>query len=193
MKVLISEAQIRDRVRELGTQLSGEYVGRPLTILGVLTGSVVLLADLIRATSVPLRVALISASSYGGTRTSPGTLSVNSSLVPDLKGRDVVVLDDIFDTGHTMVGMYEAVQGFEPNSVKSAVLLWKSDRTQVDLTPDYYGFKIPDAFVVGYGLDYNDEFRHLPYIGIPDHEDLIDAGGKQNATTDPSTSHHRSA
>ncbi len=183
MKVLISEAQIRDRVRELGTQLSREYVGRPLTILGVLTGSVVLLADLIRATSVPLRVALISASSYGGTRTSPGTLSVNSSLVPDLKGRDVVVLDDIFDTGHTMVGMYEAVKGFEPNSVKSAVLLWKSDRTQVDLTPDYYGFKIPDAFVVGYGLDYNDEFRHLPYIGIPDQDDLIAAGGRGTRTS----------
>ena len=87
MRVLISEAQIRDRVRELGTQLSREFAGRPLTILGVLTGSVVLLADLIRATSVPLRVALISASSYGGTRTSPGALTVNSSLVPDQIGR----------------------------------------------------------------------------------------------------------
>lgn len=180
MRVLISEAQIRDRVRELGAQLSREYAGRPLSILGVLTGSVVLLADLIRATTVPLRVALISASSYGSTRTSPGTLSVNSSLVPDLKGRDVVILDDIFDTGHTLVGMYEAVKGFQPNSVKSAVLLWKSDRTKVNLTPDYYGFKIPDEFVVGYGLDYNDEFRHLPYIGIPDHDDLISAGGQEN-------------
>ena len=177
MRVLISEGKIRDRVRELGTQLSCEYSGRPLTILGVLTGSVVLLADLIRATSVPLRVALISASSYGGTRTSLGSLSVNSSLVPDLKGRDVVILDDIFDTGHTMVGLYEAVKGFEPNSVKSAVLLWKNDRTAVDLTPDYFGFRIPDEFVVGYGMDYNDEFRHLPYIGIPDNDDLIAACG----------------
>ena len=177
MRVLISEVQIRDRVRELGTQLSREYAGRPLTILGVLTGSVVLLADLIRATAVPLRVALISASSYGGTRTSPGTLSVNSSLVPDLKGRDVVILDDIFDTGHTLVGMFDAVKAFEPKSVKSAVLLWKSDRTTVELIPDFYGFKIPDEFVVGYGLDYNDEFRHLPYIGIPDQDDLIAASG----------------
>ncbi|HQZ69324.1 MAG TPA: hypoxanthine phosphoribosyltransferase [Planctomycetaceae bacterium] len=176
MKILISEGQIRDRVRDLGSQLSSEYSGRPLTILGVLTGSIVLLADLIRATSVPLRVALISASSYGGTRTSPGALSVNSSLVPDLKGRDVVILDDIFDTGHTMVGMYEAVQGFQPQSVKSAVLLWKSERTAVDLVPDYFGFRIPDEFVVGYGLDYNDEFRHLPFIGIPDDDDLAAAG-----------------
>ena len=177
MKVLISEAEIRERVLELGKQLSCEYAGRPLTILGVLTGSVVLLADLIRATSVPLRVALISASSYGGLRTSPGALTVNSSLVPDLKGRDVVILDDIFDTGHTMAGLFNAVKSFEPHTVKSAVLLWKSDRTQVDLVPDYFGFKIPDKFVVGYGLDFNDEFRHLPYIGIPDNEDLIAAGG----------------
>ena len=177
MKILISETEIHDRVHELGVQLSREYAGRPLTILGVLTGSVVLLADLIRATSVPLRVALISASSYGGTRTSPGALSVNSSLVPDLKGRDVVILDDIFDTGHTMVGMFEAVRGFQPRSVKSAVLLWKSDRTTVNLVPDYFGFRIPDEFVVGYGLDYNDEFRHLPFIGIPDEHDLAAADG----------------
>ena len=176
MKVLISEAEIRDRVRELGKQLSCEYTGRPLTILGVLTGSVVLLADLSRATNVPLRVALISASSYGGIRTSPGILTVNSSLVPDLKGRDVVILDDIFDTGHTMAGLFVAVKEFQPNSVKSAVLLWKSDRTAVDLIPDYFGFRIPDEFVVGYGLDFNDEFRHLPYIGIPDPDDLVAAG-----------------
>ena len=103
MKTLISESEISDRVKQLGATLTEEYTGRPLTILGVLTGSVVLLADLIRATSVPLRVALIQASSYGGTRTSPGELSINSALVPDLRGRDVVVLDDIFDTGKTMV------------------------------------------------------------------------------------------
>ena len=177
MRVLITEEQIRQRVVELGAQLSHEYQGRPLTILGVLTGSVVLLADLIRATNVPLRVALISASSYGGTRTSPGTLSVNSSLVPDLSGRHVVILDDIFDTGKTMVGLLDAVQQFAPASIKSAVLLWKTERTCVELVPDFFGFKIPDEFVVGYGLDYNDEFRHLPYVGIPDPDDLHAANG----------------
>ena len=174
---MIGENEIRDRVRELGTRISAEYSGRPLTILGVLTGSIVLLADLIRATNVPLRVALIGASSYGGTRTSPGDLSVNSTLVPDLRGRDVLIVDDIFDTGRTMVGLLEAVRGFEPSSVKSAVLLWKADRTCVDLEPDFYCFRIPDEFVVGYGLDYNDEFRHLPYIGVPDEHDLKAAGG----------------
>lgn len=177
MRILISEHQIRDRVKELGAQLSREYHGKPLTILGVLTGSIVLLADLIRAVDVPLRVALISASSYGGTRTTHGQLSVNSSLVPDLKGRDVLILDDIFDTGKTMVGLMEAVQGFQPASIRSAVLLWKTERTVVDLVPEYFGFKIPDEFVVGYGLDYNDEFRHLPFVGVPDPADLDAASG----------------
>ncbi|MCR9201526.1 MAG: phosphoribosyltransferase family protein, partial [Planctomycetaceae bacterium] len=102
-------------------------------------------------------------------------LTINSALVPDLKGRDVVILDDIFDTGNTMVGLYEAVQEFEPASVKSAVLLWKTARTQVALEPDFFGFKIPDEFVVGYGLDYNDEYRHLPFIGVMEEEDLKSA------------------
>ena len=180
MKILLSETQVREGVARMAREIAMAYGNKPLTIVAVMTGSVVLLADLIRATNVPLRVALISASSYGGIRTTPGTLSVNSSLVPDLKGRDVVILDDIFDTGHTMAGLYEALKGFQPNSLKSAVLLWKSDRTEVDLTPDYFGFKIPDEFVVGYGLDFNDEFRHLPYIGIPDNDDLVAAGGNRS-------------
>ena len=103
---------------------------------------------------------------------------MNSALVPDLKGRHVVILDDILDTGHTMVGLLDAVQGFSPASVRTAVLLWKTERSQVNLEPNYFGFKIPDEFVVGYGLDYNDEFRHLPYIGIPDEDDLKAAEGK---------------
>jgi hypoxanthine phosphoribosyltransferase len=175
MKVLITEAEIQERVCDLGARLSDKYAGRPLTVLGVLTGSIVLLADLIRATSIPLRVALIEASSYGETRTEPGELTINNGLVPDLKGRDVVILDDIFDTGNTMVGLYDAVQSFEPASIQSAVLLWKTDRTVVDLKPDHFCFQIPDEFVVGYGLDYNDEFRNLSFIGIPNEEDLHEA------------------
>ncbi len=178
MRVLINESEIHARVQVLGEQLTQEYTGKPLTVLAVLTGSVVLLADLIRATKVPLRVALISASSYGGTRTTAGELSVNSSLVPDLRSRHVLVLDDIFDTGKTMKGLIETLKSFEPASVKTAVLLWKSDRTEVEFEPDYHGFRIPNEFVVGYGLDYNDEFRHLPFVGIPDEEDLIAAAGE---------------
>ncbi|GAB5442408.1 MAG: hypoxanthine phosphoribosyltransferase [Fuerstiella sp.] len=180
MKVLITEAQIHARVQELGTTISEKYAGRPLTILGVLTGSIVLLADLIRATSVPLRVALIQAASYTGARTTAGNLTINSAIVPDLKGRDVVILDDIFDTGNTMAGLLETLQAFEPNSVETAVLLWKTDRTEVDFQPDYFGFKIPDEFVVGYGLDYNDEYRHLPYIGVMEPADIEHASGKSS-------------
>ncbi|MCA9062967.1 MAG: hypoxanthine phosphoribosyltransferase [Planctomycetaceae bacterium] len=181
MQILIAEAEIQSRVQDLGRRIAADYHGRPLTILGVLTGSVVLLADLIRAIGIPLRVALIQASSYGGTRTSPGALSVNVSLVPDLKGRDVLILDDIFDTGQTMDGLYDAVAGYDPASVKCAVLLWKKSRSCVQRLPDYYCFEIPDEFVVGYGLDYNDEFRHLPYIGIPDQNDL-EAAVQNNET-----------
>lgn len=179
MQILISEVEIRQRVMELGTQISAEYTGRPLTILGVLTGSLVFLADLIRATKIPLRVALIQASSYGGTRTTPGELTVNRSLLPDLSDRDVLILDDIFDTGRTMVGLTEALEEYRVRSIRTGVLLWKSSRTVVSLRPDYYGFSIPDRFVVGYGLDYNDEFRHLPFVGVPDEDDLRFAENSQ--------------
>jgi hypoxanthine phosphoribosyltransferase len=185
MKTLITESEIQERVTQLGRRISDEYAGKPLTILGVLTGSIVLLADLIRAANIPLRVALIQARSYGGTRTSPGDLVVNSSLVPDLAGRDVVILDDIFDTGRTMIGLLDTVERFKPRSIRSAVLLWKTERTCVDLSPDYFGFKIPDEFVVGYGLDFNDEFRHLPFIGVPDPDDLVAAKSRTPADSAP--------
>ncbi len=172
MKRLISEAEISVRVTELGAQISRDYADKNLTILGVLTGSIVLLADLIRTIDLQLRVGLIQASSYHGTATEAGELSINDSLVPDLTGRDVLVIDDIFDTGNTMVGLYEAIRKFNPSSLQSAVLLWKTERTTVAMEPDYFGFKIPDEFVVGYGLDYDDEYRHLPYIGVMEDSDL---------------------
>lgn len=172
MKKLISEDEISQRVAELGQRISTDYAESNLTILGVLTGSIVLLADLIRAIDLQLRVGLIQASSYHGTATEPGKLSINSSLVPDLTGRDVLVIDDIFDTGNTMVGLFDTIRDFNPSSLKSAVLLWKTERTTVAMEPDYYGFKIPNEFVIGYGLDYNDEYRHLPYIGVMEESDL---------------------
>jgi hypoxanthine phosphoribosyltransferase len=126
---------------------------------------------------VPLRVALISASSYGGTRTSPGALSVNSSLVPGSVGTARRYSGRYLRYWKNDGGLLDAVQQFGPASVKSAVLLWKTERTCVDLVPDFFGFQIPDEFVVGYGLDYNDEFRHLPFVGIPDADDLHMANG----------------
>lgn len=163
---MISQAEIDEAVGALGRTISADYSDRPLTILGVLTGSIMLVADLIRQIDSPLKLGLIQASSYRGTATSPGELSINTALVPDISGRDVLLVDDIFDTGRTMQGLIDSLRHFSPRSVRSAVLLWKEVRTIVDLTPDYFCFKIPDEFVVGYGLDFNDEHRHLPYIGV---------------------------
>lgn len=172
MTPLIPAAEIERRVAELGRAIADDYRDRPLTVLGVLTGSIVLLADLMRRIDVPLRVGLIQASSYRGTATSPGELKVNAELVPDISGRDVLLVDDIFDTGRTLATLVETVRTMQPRSVECAVLLWKEGRTRVELQPRYHGFRIPNVFVVGYGLDHNDEYRHLPYVASLDDGDL---------------------
>lgn len=168
MRILLSEHEIHSGVLRMAQRIAADYEGRPLTVLGVLTGSIVLLADLIRALNLPLRVGLIQASSYRGATTTAGALVINRDLLPDVKGRDVLLLDDIFDTGQTLAGLLDALSQLQPRSVRSAVLLWKEGRQRVDTVPDYHAFKIPDLFVVGYGLDYNDEYRNLPYIAVLD-------------------------
>ena len=172
MERLIDEAEIRRGVEAMGRRIAEEYRGRPLTVLGVLTGSIVLLSDLIRQIDLPLRVGLIQASSYRGRTTAPGELSVNDDLLPEIAGRDVLLVDDIFDTGRTLARIVSLIKEKRPHDVKSAVLLWKEGRSVVDVEPDYHCFRIPDVFVVGYGLDYNDEHRHLPYIAALEDEDL---------------------
>lgn len=172
MKRLIEAEQIQLAVQELGRRVSADYADRSLTVLGVLTGSIVLLADLIRQIDRPLRVGLIQASSYRGTAVNPGELTVSTELLPDIRGRDVVLVDDIFDTGQTLQTLAEIVGRHHPRSLRSAVLLWKENRSLVDFEPDYHCFKIPDQFVVGYGLDFNDEYRHLPYIAALDDGDF---------------------
>lgn len=172
MDVLITAEQIRDRVAELGQTISQAYHNRPLTVLGVLNGSVIFVADLMRSIQVPHRVGFVQASSYRGATTSAGNLTVGTSLMPDVAGRDVLLVDDIFDTGRTIQRLLAEVQKARPMSLKTAVLLWKQDRSEVDLAPDYHGFDIPNEFVVGYGLDYNDDYRHLPMIAVLDPGDL---------------------
>lgn len=172
MHVLISEDEIRSGVIRMAQSIAADYAGRPLTVLGVLTGSIVLLADLIRALNLPLRVGLIQASSYRGATTTPGKLTINREHLPEVNGRDVLLLDDIFDTGQTLAGLLAALSQLQPRSVRSAVLLWKEGRQRVDVVPDYHAFKIPDLFVVGYGLDYNDEYRNLPHIAVLDEQEL---------------------
>jgi hypoxanthine phosphoribosyltransferase len=165
-EVLISADRIQQRVDELAQQMMRDYHGQKLTIVGVLTGSLMFLADLMRRLDLPLRIALIQASSYRGAVTRPGSLHVQSDLLPDLRGRHILLLDDILDTGHTLAYLVRHMKSLEPASLKVAVLLRKQGRQEETMEPDYFGFEIPDAFVVGYGLDYNDEFRNLPYIGV---------------------------
>lgn len=176
MEILLSEDQIQARVKTLGRQIEADYQGKPLTIVAVLTGSLILLADLIRQIGLPLRVALLQASSYKGTATSPGALIINEAFAPDVAGRDVLLLDDILDTGHTLFTLVHRMTDRGALSVRTAVLLRKIGRQQVHLEPDYCGFPIPDAFVVGYGLDYDDDYRHLPYIAVLDPEKGMPGG-----------------
>jgi hypoxanthine phosphoribosyltransferase len=166
MQVLLSAEQIQRRVGELARQIAADYHGRPVTIVGVLTGSLIFLADLIRHLDLPLRVGLIQASSYRGPTTTPGALHVQPELTPDVRGRHVLLLDDILDTGRTLSHLVGQLHGLGAASLRVAVLLRKRGRQQVALEPDYCGFDIPDAFVVGYGLDFNDEYRHLPYVAV---------------------------
>lgn len=172
MQTLLSEAAIRDRVGELGRQIGRDFDGLPLTIVGILTGSLVFLADLTRQLKIPHRIGVLQASSYRGATTVPGPLRINIELVPDLEGRHVLLLDDILDTGQTLAALVEQVRQLGPLSVRTVVLLRKLERQSIPLDPDYCGFVIPDVFVVGYGLDYHDEFRHLPYLAGLDPADI---------------------
>ncbi|HTI51533.1 MAG TPA: hypoxanthine phosphoribosyltransferase [Planctomycetaceae bacterium] len=172
MQVLLSAAEIQTGIAALAQRLDAEYRGRPLTVLGVLNGSLIFLADLIRRLDFPLRVGLVQASSYRGAATSPGALEISENGLGDLDGRDVLLLDDIFDTGRTLAGLLGRLERKRPRTLRTVVLLWKTERREVDITPDFHCFKIPNLFVVGYGLDYQDDFRHLPYVAALDDQDL---------------------
>ncbi len=171
MRVLISEAEISARLDELGRELSAAYRDRSLTVVGVLTGSLLFLADLMRKLEVPHQVGFLQASSYRA-GTTAGQLCVNREYFPNIAGRDVLLIDDIFDTGQTLSTLLSLLQAAEPRSLRSAVLLSKAGTQTVSLQPDFVGFKIPNEFVVGYGLDHNQNYRHLPYIAVLEPGDL---------------------
>ena len=166
MDVLIPADRIQARLDELGAEATAAYGGRPVTVVGILTGCLMFTADLIRRMPHPVRVAFITASSYRGTATTAGQLNIRDELLPDLTGRDVLLLDDILDTGKTLSRVVGHLKDRGAASVKVGVLLRKVGRQEVAFEPDFVGFSIPDKFVVGYGLDFNDEYRHLPYIGV---------------------------
>lgn len=165
-KVLYTEEQIKERVAELGKQLCGDYAGKNPLFLCVLKGAAVFFGDLIRAMDCPLEIDFIRASSYVGTDSS-GAVKLDLSSVPDISGRDVVIVEDIVDTARTLSLLKAELLGRNPKSLKIACFLDKpSRRVAVGFEADYVGFEIEDWFVVGYGLDCDQKFRNLPYIGI---------------------------
>ncbi|MGA0038996.1 MAG: phosphoribosyltransferase [Pirellulales bacterium] len=175
MQIVLSQAELSEGIARLARRVREDLGRQPVTVVGVLTGSIVLVADLIRSLEGPVRVGMVWASSYRGTDTSPGQLDLRLDLLPDLTGQHVLLVDDIFDTGRTLEGLLAALRKHGAASVRSLVLLRKTGRAEVSLTPTYVGFEIPDQFVVGYGLDFDGAWRHLPYLAALDADEIAAA------------------
>ena len=166
-KILLSEEQIQARVKELGRMLTQDYADKCPVVIGVLKGVAVFYADMIRQIKVPCEMDFMAISSYSGT-SSTGKVAVKKDIDVDIRGRHVLILEDIYDTGNSLSITLEHLLAKEPASLKVCTLLDKPARRKPGITfqPEYVGFTIPDAFVVGYGLDYNERYRNLPYVGI---------------------------
>jgi len=165
-EVLLTEDQIQGRVGELGVELAHDYADRQPVLVSVLKGSFVFLADLIRATELPLAVDLMELSSYGAAMESSGQVRILKDLSGSIEGRDVIVVEDIIDTGLTLNYLLRYLHERSPASIRICCLLDKPARRLTDIDIDYRGFTIPDRFVVGYGLDFDERYRNLPYIGV---------------------------
>ena len=167
MEVLLTEEQIKARIDELGKELSAEYAGKDPVVVGVLKGVVVFYSDMIRKITVPCQTDFMWISSYEGSN-STGQMVVKRDVSCDIKGRHVLILEDIYDTGNSLDFTYRHLLSKEPASLKVCTLLDKPSRRKpgITLQPDYVGFEVPNTFVVGYGLDFNEHYRNLPYVGI---------------------------
>ena len=166
-EILLTEDQIQTRVAELGAQVSADYAGRQLTLVSVLKGSLLFIADLMRSIEVPLRIDLMEVSSYGGATTeSSGLVRILKDLSTSIEGEDVLICEDIIDTGLTLNYLLHYLADKGPASIKIVCLLDKPARRLAEIPIDYRGFTIPDRFVIGYGLDYNERYRNLPYVGV---------------------------
>jgi hypoxanthine phosphoribosyltransferase len=162
---LIKEEQIRDRIRQLGTQISTDYKGKTPILIGVLKGAFVFLADLLRTIDTPVEIDFLSIQSYNG-RESSGVVRLTGDLSLNIKDRDVILIEDIIDTGRTITYIIDNLKTRKPRSLAICTLLNKKDARVIEVPLKYVGFDIPDTFVVGYGLDYNNKYRNLNYIGV---------------------------
>jgi len=165
-RILFTPEQIEQAVHRLASEILTEYRDKPLTIICVLTGSLMFMSDLIRLLPIRLHLDCIGASSYGDATTSSGVITITKQLRVGVRDRRVLLVDDILDTGHTLSYISDVIRALRPIDLKTCVLLDKPSRRKVNITPDFHGFEIPDHFVVGYGLDYADQYRNLPYIAV---------------------------
>ncbi|MCC9078298.1 hypoxanthine phosphoribosyltransferase [Litorilinea aerophila] len=165
-RVLVDEQTLQQRVCELGQRISDAYRGQDLLLVSVLKGSIVFMADLIRAIDIPHEIDFMATSSYGAGTQSSGVVRILKDLNHPIEGRNILIVEDIIDSGNTLDYLVRILRERRPASLRIVTLLDKPDRREVDIHVDWIGFSIPNDFVVGYGLDYNEVFRNLPYIGI---------------------------
>ena len=164
--VLLSAEEIQARTAELGAQISKDFDGREPLFVGVLKGCFVFMADLMRSVTIPCSVDFMAVSSYGNQTTTTGAVKINKDLNQDIEGRDIILVEDILDSGVTLDSLRQLLKLRNPKSIKICTLLDKPERRKADITADYVGTEVPDEFVVGYGLDYDEKYRNLPFIGV---------------------------
>ena len=165
-EILIEEERIQSRIRELGAELSVDYAGRELLLVGVLKGAVFFMADLMRSLTVPCEIDFMAISSYGASTDSSGVVRILKDLDINVEGRHVLVVEDIIDSGLTLSYLLRNLESREPASLEICALLTKPTRREIDVPVRYVGFEIPNKFVIGYGLDYAERYRNLPYVGV---------------------------
>jgi len=165
-EILYSEELLRSRVRALGEKITADYSGKDLIVIGLLKGSFIFLSDLTRCMDLDCDIEFMVVSSYGSSTTSSGNIKINLDLRADLTGKHVLIVEDILDTGATLFFIRNLIRLRGPESVKICTLLDKPARRKADICADYVGFEVPDKFIIGYGLDYGEKYRNLPYIGV---------------------------
>lgn len=164
--VIFSEEKLQSIVKDLGKQITEDYAGKNVMLLGVLKGSVVFMSDLMRAIDLPLRIEFMSVSSYGTGVTSSGVVRVINDINVDIKGYHIIIIEDILDSGRTLSHLVNHLSAKDPESIEICTLFDKPERREANVYAKYIGAKVPDAFIVGYGLDYSEVYRNLPYIGV---------------------------
>ena len=165
-KVLIDEEKIAKRVAELGAQIEKDYEGKEPIVVAILKGSIIFYGDLVRKIKLPMRFDTMAVSSYGSGTSSSGNVKIKKDMSHDICGKDVLIIEDIIDSGNTMKSLTALLEHRGAKSIKVCSFLDKPSRRQTDFEADYVGYSIPDEFVVGYGLDYDEKYRNLPYIGV---------------------------